>query len=564
MTGQKSKDSERLIRIPLEGEPGGRQLYTRREILRVGGLSAAAVGLLAACQNGEILATTTTLGNTTTVGPGTTGATSASTSTLPEVVRGTIQWAASGPVRKLDPQPQTGNGIERRVYEMLFDYITARDADFNLVPGVASAWEMVDETTWDFELRSDVLFHNSEPVTASDIKFSLERLVDPEVESGYATSFVTIAAIEAAEDNLLRITTDGPDPLLPGRLAWWPAWILPEAYFNEVGPEMFNIEPVGSGPYVLESFDPGVELVVRVNDQYWRGTANADELSVTERAEPAARLTALLAGESNMIDRVGFDQIQQIEDNTDTKAVTEASRSQWMLIPNAELPHLADKQIRQAMSLAIDRQAIVDSLLQGFGRISTGPLVPGDLAFDESAPPLSYDPDAAAALVSESGYSGEEIVLEYSPNLIYAQDGDISLTVSEMWKQVGLNVSVKEIELSTYVEKITGRNWEGVFVTGVSSSLGDPDGSVWRVMQEGGSLRYWTNEEFDRLGAEAHSSTDNELRETNYRTMVEIMLEEMPWITLFETIQVYGLAESINLDPSLSDLFSAERLTFSG
>src|SRR5262249_21582806 len=141
-------------------------------------------------------------------------------------------------VSRLDPQLST-NWPDANVYESLFDQLVYRDVDMKLVPGLATEWKLLDDTTWQFKLRPGVKFHNGDPFTASDVKFTIERSYDPAARTLIATVFTTVERIDVVDDLTVNFVMKQPDSLLPARHAGWGGSIMPARYYQQVGPEGF-------------------------------------------------------------------------------------------------------------------------------------------------------------------------------------------------------------------------------------------------------------------------------------------------------------------------------------
>src|SRR4029077_16067650 len=158
--------------------------------------------------------------------------------------------AQGGDISKFDPHFST-NSNEIRVSFNLFDNLTSRHPDGKLYPGLATEWKLQNQTSWTFKLRQGVKFHNGDPFTSADAKWSIERTYDPAAKTMVATALTTIDRIEAPDPYSLVIHTKKPDPLLPARLAFYGGQIVPKKYLESVGADAFNTRPVGTGPVRL-------------------------------------------------------------------------------------------------------------------------------------------------------------------------------------------------------------------------------------------------------------------------------------------------------------------------
>src|SRR5215510_12537558 len=178
--------------------------------------------------------------------------------------------AQAGDTTKFDPHFSTSSN-DIRVSLNLFDNLTSRHPDGKLHPGLATEWKLDGQTTWRFKLRPGVKFHNGDPFTSADAKWSIERTYDPNVKTMVATVLTTIDRIEAPDQTTLVIHTKKPDPLLPGRLAFYGGQIVPKKYVEAVGNDTFNAKPVGTGPVRFVSWVKDDKMVLEANPDYWGG-----------------------------------------------------------------------------------------------------------------------------------------------------------------------------------------------------------------------------------------------------------------------------------------------------
>jgi len=450
-------------------------------------------------------------------------------------------------VSTLDPQLSTvANDIF--VTFNLFDNLVRRTRDLQLEPMLATEWNQVDDLTWEFKLRDGVTFHNGEAFGADDVEFTIERTYDPEANTRVATVFTTVEDVQVVDDLTVRIVTKAPDPLLPGRLAFYGGQMLPRDYFTEVGAEAFGQEPVGTGPVRFEERVPDERLVLARNDDYWGEPIAFERVVFRPIPETAARIAALEAGEVDLITRVPPDQVQRVADLENARLEQVLYNGLYVLVLNTNQAPLDNQLVRQALAHAIDREAIVEELWSGQGEVPTGPAIPTQFAFDPSLPPLPYDPDRARQLLEEAGYDGTPVVFETTDGSI-TNDRPMAEAITAMWEDVGVTVDLQVIEASVRAEKNAAKSFLGVFWSDPTDTLGDPDGMMWRLLGPGGPQDYWRQEEWDRLGNEARVSLDPAQREQNYRQMYQIFLENYPWIPVLQPYESYGVANTIEWYP---------------
>ena len=468
--------------------------------------------------------------------------------------------AQGGDISKFDPHFST-NSNEIRVSFNVFDNLTSRHPDGKLYPGLATEWKLQNQTVWTFKLRQGVKFHNGDPFTSADAKFSLERTYDPAAKTMVATVFTTIDRIEAPDPSTLVIHTKKPDPLLPARLAFYGGQIVPKKYLESVGNDTFNAKPVGTGPITFGSWVKDDKAVFDAYASYWGGKIDMDRWIVRAIPETAPRIAALLKGEVDIITQVPPDQEDKIKANTSTRVEGALYAGLYVLAVNSKRPPLDNPLVKQALSLAIDRELIVKELWKGRGIVPSGPIAKGDNHFDPKLPPLAYNPKEARERLKKAGYKGEEIFIETTVGYV-SQDKPMSEAIAAMWKDVGVNVKVEVIEYSVRAQKNREKSFKGVFWSDPTSTLGDPDGMMWRLIGPGGPQDYWREAKFDELGAAARFSVDEKFRADAYREMTKVFLDNFPWLPVIQPYEDYGLQKYVEWTPNPNQQFEIRRFNF--
>ena len=421
--------------------------------------------------------------------------------------------AQSGDVSKFDPHYSTSSN-DVRVSFNLFDNLTSRHPDGKLYPGLATEWKLEGPTTWRFKLRQGVKFHNGDPLTSADVKYSIERTYDPAAKTMVATVFGTIEKVDAPDASTIVITTKKPDPLLAARLAFYGGQVVPKKYLESVGNDAFNAKPIGSGPVRFTSWVKDDRAVLEANPDYWGGKIDMDRWIMRPIPETAPRIAALLKGEVDAITQLPPDQEDRVAANPATRVAGALYAGLYVLAVNSKRPPLDNPLVKQALSLAIDREAIVKELWRGRGVVPNGPIAKGDNHFDASLPPLAYNPAEAKARLQKAGYKGEEIFIETTVAYV-AQDKAMAEAIAAMWKDVGVNVKVEVIEYSVRAQKNREKSFKGVFWSDPTSTLSDPDGMMWRLLGPGGPQDYWREAKFDELGNAARFSLKLKRRSSN-------------------------------------------------
>jgi peptide/nickel transport system substrate-binding protein len=468
--------------------------------------------------------------------------------------------AQGGDISEFDPHMKT-SANDIRVSFNIFDNLVSRYPDGKLHPALATEWKLEGQTTWRFKIRQGVKWHNGDPFSAADAKWSLERTYDPAAKTRVNTVFPTIDRIEAPDSTTLVIHTKKPDPLLPARLAFYGGQIVPRKHIEAVGPQQFTLKPVGTGPVSFGSWTKDDKVVLEANGDYWGGKPDFDRMIFRAIPEVAPRIAALLKGEVDIITQVPADHLEKISGSPATRTASALYAGLYVLAVNSKVAPLNNPLVKQALSLAIDRELIVKELWRGRGIVPSGPIAKGDNHFDASLPRLAYNPKEARERLKKAGYRNEEIVIETTSGYM-AGDKPMSEAIQAMWRDVGINAKVEIFEYSVRAQKNKDKSFKGVWWSDPTSSLGDPDGMMWRLLAPGGPQDYWRNAKFDELGEAARFSVDEKFRGEAYREMTKVFLEHFPWLPIVQPYEDYGLAKYVEWTPNPNQQFEIRRFNF--
>lgn len=451
----------------------------------------------------------------------------------------------------LDPARELSN-VGSRVNYTPYDTLIRRDflnGDV-YVPALATSWEQVSETEMVLRLRTDVTFHNGDPMTADDVVFTFQRLLDaasndPDLVEG-GTYFATFASVTKIDDYTVSIVTLAPDPLLVNRLASWASWIVPKAHIEAVGVEEFRRSGMGTGPFRFAGFSPDDSLMLERYDGYWGQRPPVQRITFRVIPEVAARITALINGEVQLATNVPPDQVGSLQGAEGVEVREVVLSNSHVLVYNTNNTPLGDKKLRQAMNLGIDRQLIIDAIWGGKARAKHGHQFPEfGYLYNEARPLTPYDPDQARQLLSESSYAGETIPYQLQGGY-YTNGEQVAQAIVQMWQDIGINAEVSVLEESATGPDRMVHTWSN------SSILADPDGAIYRGWGRGSSTQtqYWTApEQFNALGDEARSTLDHDTRYANYQSMLDIWEDEAPGTVLYDPAEFYAVSASVNWTP---------------
>ncbi|MBU5353406.1 ABC transporter substrate-binding protein [Paenibacillus barcinonensis] len=454
-----------------------------------------------------------------------------------------------------------GNTQTESIHVNLFEYLVKKDASDpkKKLPGLAVSWERTDDLTWRFILREGVTFHNGDPFTAEDVKFTLERVARDKSLIDYP-SYNIIDRVEIKDDHTVDIITKEPDPILLSRLSRISSGILPAKYFQEKGVEGFNAAPVGTGPYKFDQWikDDRVELVK--NENYYAGEPKWDRVIFRTIPESTTRISELLTGSVDIAVIIPPGDIQRVKDSGKTYYTDlESARVQSLLVRQTPGTVTADPKVREAIELAIDKQTLVDSVLEGAGVPTQEAIGPGILGFNPDLFNTNlYDPERAKQLLVEAGYpNGVELTLS-SPT----STKEVAEAIAAYLTEANFKVNLEILEQTQYKQRDNSNTFKELALQGKGNSMFEAplQLEVFKSDNAKGQTDY-NNPEVDELLTEASVNLDDQKREAQYQKVQSILAEERPRIFLYQNKFNYGVSNRIDFAPRADEMFFAEDIT---
>lgn len=442
---------------------------------------------------------------------------------------GTLRYGTVTEVSSLDPHIYVGSAW-KVLMEALYSTLVGFNQKAELVPELAESWERPDARSIVFTLREGVTFHDGTPLTAADVKFSLERIQNPDTGATLRPNLQG-ATITVVDDRTIKIEKPQPNATLMSVLALPEASILSRQWMD--GNPNVKAEANGSGPFMLEDYEPAVRAtLVRNPDYFVEGQPYLDGVDFRMIKNHDARVNALRTGAVDMIDFVPWKDIDAL--GRVSGLVVESAGGAFMnLWFNATKAPFDDPRVRKAFAFAIDREAISKAAFFGHGTPLYGPPTTPDSPFfqEDLAETFRFDPEKARALLAEAGHpDGFDIEFGvYQGLAIYTTTAQI---VQANLKEVGIDATIKLLEWANVVEKKNSANYD-VMVYGVSVKLPDPDAYSYYF---GAESTYWAkpigfrDERLEELLAKGRALTDEAERVAVYRQVEERLLEISPWV----------------------------------
>lgn len=547
MAANASNQPHDLLRQPLSGHISRRSLLRRGAVL---GMSLPALSaLLAACGGGDAGDSTTAPSGgddatATTAGTDGTAVSSPTTGGGDGSPAGQLTVAQASDVLTMDPSKDT-SPISLNLFKMVFDQLTDIERDGSVGPLLAATWETADAVTWDFTLVDGATFHNGDPVTVDDVVWTFQTIMADDTSPVKAYT-VAIDTVEKVDDKTVRFVNKYPYAPFPRQVSL--ISIMPRSVYEQVGPEQFALEPVGSGPYRLAEWLKDDHLTLEANAEYWGGAPAIQTVIFRPVPQENARVAGLETGELDIVPLIPPSEIERLRQVEGLRIeLVESNRNLYLGI-NTQTPPLDNLLLRQAIDLAIDREAICQDLLSGLGKPIGQPVAPVTFGYDPSIEPTPYDPDRARQLVQESGYGGEEILFQY-PNNRYQFGNEVAQAVASALQEVGINVRLEGMEYSAFFPLWTGRQLMGLHLFAFGPSIMDADLPLNSLYESASTRGYWTSPEVDELIQQQRAAVDAEERQAIISQIWRISQENVPYVWLYNEVQAYGIRDHVDWTP---------------
>lgn len=437
----------------------------------------------------------------------------------------------------------------------LYDTLTRWDTSLKLQPGLATSWKSLNDTTWEFTLRQGVKFHDGSPLTAEDVKATLERNLVPGktvVQAGFAT----IDSVQVVSPTTVRVVTKKPDPLLLVRMAQMGAQILPARLTTDEGVKQLARRPVGTGAYRFVEWVKDERLVMEANRDWWgwEGRAPAiDRVVWKPIPDDFPRIVALEKGEADIITNVPPDRMKALADGASTRIVSAPATRTVTFWVNTTQPPLSDKRVRQALHHGLDVTGLIKNLYAGMGKPFSGGLADTDFGYNAALKPYPFDPAKAKLLLAEAGRAGGIDVTLYAGSGTMVNDKFLLEAIADMWAKVGIRAKIEMMEMGARQRMNNERTVppSGIMLINPQSTLLDADGSLWRLFHPNGfGGKYWVGSQpgqrFHELMEQARNSLDPARRKQLYTEATQIIHDEKPWLELFQEVVVYGTSKLVS------------------
>lgn len=475
---------------------------------------------------------------------------------------GTLTIAEDSDLTVLDPQITYQSSLAT-AWTALYDSLLTRDENLQIVPWLATSWEMESETSWLLTLREGVAFHNGEPFDAAAVVANVERITAPGFQEW--NFMAPVSGAEVVDEHTVRIQTFEPTPTFLGLMTMF--YQVPPALSAEVGSEGLQARPVGTGPFRFVDRVADGHLTVERNEDWWGERPIWDRVVFRIIPEASTRIAALRAGEVDIAKNLPPDQAAAVESDPLLRVATVASvRTPYIAIyPDSPMgggEPLADVRVRRALNHAVDRESIIEFVLDGRGTMISSLLTPGFLGFNEAVEPYAYDPELARQLLAEAGFpDGFPLILEVASNLPVPKPGELGQAIAADLRAVGIDVDLRTPDRATMLAKQRERTWAPLAMWSYGASNLDSDSKFWGPFSTGGSMHFISPPELNDLIREARSTMDVEARAAMYAELHQMVHDMALSIPLFAQHDVYGTRADLDWTPVANEVIPILRIT---
>jgi len=472
----------------------------------------------------------------------------------------------------------------------VFDRLVHPDADQRPSPGLATNWRPINERTWEFKLREGVTFHDGTPFTADDVVFTFARAPNvPNSPTSMGQYIRPVTRLEVVDAHTIRLHTAEPVPLIPQMMSSFsvigrkqgegPGGVpLGTADYNN------GRAAIGTGPYKLVSFTLGDRAVFAKNPAWWGPAQPWDKVTYRLITNDSSRVAALQSGDVDAIDAVPTRDVARLQKDAKLSVTSRPGLRLIYLYVDANrpvTPHVTDKagnplpknplmdvRVRQALSLALNREGIRRQIMEGYS-LPTGQGMPeGAMGYDPSIKVPAYDVEGAKRLLAEAGYPDGFAITLHGPNDRYVNDDAIAQAIAQMWSRIGVKTAVQTSPASVFFTAGGVRDEHSIALTGWSTSTGEPDTHLSLMLATPDPPRgrgsrprpsHYSNPEIDRLVDRALTTIDQEAREKLYFEAIRMGFQrDAAVIPIHHQVNIWAMRKGIGYTAMLSEQTRAQ------
>lgn len=463
---------------------------------------------------------------------------------------GVLTIAVYGDPGLWDPKFGSDNSAlwaQQQIFATLLQ--TSKDGK-DVLPWLAESYELSDDLkTATFKLHDNAKFCDGTPITAKDVKFSFDRALEP--DSGVSWQFSKGTQVDVIDDHTVKITNGEPSIWFTQAMTLWGTDILSENYYKDMSDEDIASKPLGSGPFCLKSWNKGSGYVLTRNEGYWDTPAWLDEVRVNVVQDDTSRMLQLQTGDIDVALNIPANQVAALQNVPGVRA---KSNKLWGLagiaLNERTVPAFKDKNVREAMSYAIDRQALIDTVLFGQGEVAKSPFYGSDITFWTGDFEHKFDLEKAKSLMASSGFpSGFETDLTVIAGETLANE--TAVVLKDMLSKIGITVNVTPVEAGSWFSNWSSYNYEMLYKLGTNPVVDPAMNIPFDFLQikdggQGAAFTDWTNADVTKIAQQALVEKDPVKRGQMYYDLQRIVMDETPQLVLFHPYSQWAERENVH------------------
>ncbi len=477
----------------------------------------------------------------------------------------TLVYCSEGSPEGFDPALYTAgttfDATSQTIYSRLTEFETGTT---NVIPGLAESWEVSDDgLEYTFKLRQGVKFHSNDSFTpsrdfnADDVLFTFNRQLQEDhpwysAEGGtweYAQSMGlpdNVKEIQKVDDYTVKFMLNSPDAPMIANLAMDFASVLSKEYADQLmeagAPELINQQPIGTGPFAFQDYQKDAVIRYKSNADYFRGASPLDSLVFAITPDASVRYQKLQAGECHVMPYPNPADIDAMKADETINLMEQEGLNVGYLAYNTKVAPFDNPDVRRALNMAIDKQAIIDVVFQGSGQVAKNPIPPTMWSYNDAIEDDAYDPEKAKQMLADAGVTDLSMKIwampvqrPYNPNARRMAE-----LMQADFDKIGVAVEIVSFEWGEYLERSRAEDRDGAVLLGWTGDNGDPDNFLGVLLgcdAVGGSNRaQWCHEPFDEIIKSAKTISDQAERTKLYEQAQEIFKEQAPWATIAHSV----------------------------
>lgn len=466
----------------------------------------------------------------------------------------TLTIAYNVPLPSWDPTVGTSavNPTIQGIYRSVFDQFIGQDPDLEFTPGILTEWGWnEDKSQIRMVVREGVTWHNGDPLTAEDVVWSLERAGNADTGNPIQFVWSKIGNFQI-DGNVITADVKEFEPTLFKWMAFLTGYVLPKDYYESVGAEGFAANPIGSGPYMVDEFERNAFVRLKANPDYWGGTPAYSQVIIKFVPDATSRVAEVESGASDVAFDMPYEEFDRLKEKDGLSGVTTPVSDIAMIFLNDVEP-MTDPNVRKAAAMAIPKDVLIERLLSGYGVPIDTLQAPEYAAFNADTR-VPYDPDAAAALLAESGYSTDNPVrfTIQTTRGFKPKDFEMIQAIVGLWRRIGIEAEIEVYEIAKHFELRAADQLAPAAFYNWGNAIGDPATSTGFAMFGPSPHSVWDGQDVIDAIIPLWGEADEDKRIEGYKAVDKMIAENAYVIPLLQYVQPIIHADHVDVTPNVS------------